>query len=247
MLKKDEALDDMFRAMNDLEATIKRGDIKMDSHLNDFREIIYPTIRDMFYLDKSKQLVKEETASKTRELLEIAANHKDEFIALVDQPDFKNLIWDNILEIANDQPFVWKKLLEKSIIRAVQIIHEGNIYTGFNHLLSAGLELPNRLFEEESPVIQALIKQLNSPNEKLVYWVMSILWRQDYCFPAVIQGFQNNLQHKDWRIRVITWECLRTWNRVHKLNIPLKPKLDFADRIKQRIFRNFESKLMSPP
>ncbi len=247
MLKKDEALDNMFRAMNDLETTIKQGEIKNQSYLSDIRQIVYPTIRDMLYLDKNTKLVEQEIVSKAEKLLKIAANHKDEFIALVEGQDFENSIWNNILETANKEPFVWKKLIERSIIRAIQIINEGDIYTGFNHLLAAGLELPDGLFEEENLAIQSLTKELNSSNEKLVYWVMSILWGQDYCFPAVIKGFQNNLQHKDWRIRVITWECLRTWNRVHKLNIPLKPKLDFADRMKQRIFRNFESTLMSPP
>lgn len=246
MLKKNKALDDMFRAMNDLEAIIKRGEIKKDSYFNDFGKIIYPTIRDMFYLEKSNTLVEEETTSQTKELLEIAANHKDEFIALVEQPDFENLIWGNILEVANKQPFVWKELLGKSIVRAIEIIHRGDRYTGFGHLLSAGLDLPDRLFDEKSPAIQVLTKQLSLPNKNLVYWAMSILWGQDYCFPAVVQALQNNLKHKDWRIRVITWECLRTWNRIHELNIPLKPKLNFADRMKQRVFRNFESKLMRP-
>ncbi len=247
MLKKDEGLDDMFRAMDDLETAIRQGDIKTQSNFNDFGQIIYPTIRDLLYVNKINKLVEEETVSKARELLKIAANHKDEFVGLVEHQDFENSIWDIILETASEQPFVWKKLIEKSIIQAIRIIHESDIHNGLSRLLAAGLELPDRLFEEENPAIQILIKQLNSSNEKLVYWAMSLLWNQDYCFPAVVEGFQNNLEHKDWRIRVITWECLRTWNRIHKLNIPLKPKLDIADRMKQRIFRSFESKLMSPP
>jgi len=247
MLKKDEGLDDIFRAMDDLEGTIRQGDIKTQLNFNDFEEIIYPTVRDLLHLNKINKSVEEETVSKTRELLKIAANHKDEFVNLVEHQDFENSIWNIILETASEQPFVWKELIEKSIIQAIKIIHESDVHDGLSLLLAASLELPDRLFEEENPAIQILIKQLNSSNEKLVYWAMSLLWSQDYCFPAVVEGFQNNLGHKDWRIRIITWEYLRTWNRIHKLNIPLKPKLDFTDRMKQRIFRSFESKLMSPP
>ncbi len=55
-----------------------------------------------------------------------------------------------------------------------------------------------------------------------------------------------NLNHPDWRLRVVSYECLDTWGKEGKLEMDKLPDLTIRDKLRKKIYRNFEVKLLAP-
>ena len=246
MENKEEFIDDLYRKIPELELLLKKylwliDEIKIERSKQD--EL---TIRGILFDNNRIKNTEKEIEKFVAKFIEFGTLDKQVFRNVIFAENvLSNYALEWIFKELSNKSRTWKSLIEELLEGIVDTIQNGaKSNFGMNHFYSLILDLPNQFFTRESAIIKKLVNELETENVSLLYAIKYFLWHQDYVYPEVIDGFNKNLEHGDWRIRLITHEYLKTWKERYKFEGLELSGLRFWDRIKGCFYRNYESKLI---
>jgi hypothetical protein len=249
-MNEEELRDETSRKLNEIERLIKVKEIKEENFYsnNQFNDKL--TIRTLrcqeIQVEKYDKLIEQ----KIKELLGLFENNSGFLEMVISEnlfEDYEKEVYSLLLKEFVKKPQEWKNILEKEFIDGLNRFKEYPDDIEFwDRFVSIGNKIPEDLFDVESKFYQKLIFELNSQNPCIVYWATMILWEKGYTNQITIEAFKKNLNHQDWRIRVITHECLATWINEKEIDLKKLNGLSFKDRKLKKFRSDYESKLLAP-
>jgi|TARA_B110000285_G_C14951290_1_gene526924 hypothetical protein len=249
-MNEEDLKDETSRKLSKIERLIKEKEVKEENFYsnNEFNDKL--TVRTFSYqeiqIEKFDKLIEQEI----KELLNLFENNSDFLEMIISEAlfdDYERETYSLFLKELVKKPRKWKNILEKEFIDGLNNFKEHSDDIEFwDRFVSIGNEIPENLFDIESKFYQKLIFELNSQNPCIIYWATIILWEKGYTNQITVEAFKKNLNHQDWRIRVITHECLETWINEKEIDLKKLNGLSFKDRKLRKFRSDYESKLLAP-
>lgn len=247
---KEEILDEIHIALTEIEKLLKLK-IQQENYFFERTQLDNNfTIRDSIYQDIQIEKHEKKINQKTEKIIDLFQWNKGSLKKLVNENFFKEYgieIYNLIINEIASRPFEWKEFIENEFIDAVDKfkIENDNIYY-WERFTNLSENISRKSFNDKSSFYNKLISELESQNSCLVYWATMILWKKEYTNSRTIEAFSKNLNHKDWRIRVISHECLQTWVKEKRIDMKNLAGLSIKDKWKVKFNKHYESKLLAP-
>ncbi|MEL7005374.1 MAG: hypothetical protein AAFN93_21965 [Bacteroidota bacterium] len=237
MDERERNLDDLYNAATDLNILARKYKYLLSDENAKTVNNDKLTVKDIMFSQRKIAKFESDFKEAALDFVELGKKQEDELQNLIVQEE---VLIDTALEFVframSSKSKEWSVLLEKCVIEVIEDLgRKGGNYEMY-HLYALLMDLPDKLYSKESDYTIRLIDTIkNSRDVKLVYCLTSFLWKQNYTYQIVIDTFTKNLSHVDWRIRLITNECLRTWKREFSLNDLYVSTPKVLDRIKAKM------------
>lgn len=244
-MQEEEFKDEICERILALESLVKRYE-RLVSRINGkIRQLENPSTKDFQFFQNMQEQFEKTLKEEAIALLHSAKKDKDFFYdILVTKKDISDEALEWIYPAISKSPEEWSNLIVALMTQLIDSTKGGN-NENLKLFYALTNNLPQKYFPEESEFIQRLTAELDNRSVKVLYWVKYVLWQQDYTYPKVLQGFQKNISHWDWRIRILTNEYLRTWKREYQLDDINVPYISISDKIRRLFYKNFELDLLS--
>lgn len=247
---KEEELDEVCEILIEMEKLIKLRDLKEEYFFNRNQTDDKLTVRDFRYqsnkIEEYEKSIREK-AKKIAKLLLINQDSLEKVFYEIFSEDYQGEIGNLMIKEIAKHPYVWKGFLEKEFINTINKlkIEPKNLHS-WERFIDLSTCMQKDIYNEKSDFYNKLLYEIDSQNSSMVYWATMILWEKNYTNSKTINAFRKNLNHPDWRIRIVSYECLQTWIKEKEIELEIFPKLSIKDFWRRRIHGNYESKLLSP-
>ncbi len=249
-MTEDELLDEVCGILDDMETLIRSRDLKEDYFFTQNQRDDQLTVRDFRYQEIQINNYENELEQNAQNILRLFQPKKGILEKLLLKgffDDYEKEVYNLICQEWSKRYNEWSDIIEKEFVNAINLFKSNpqEVYY-LERFVYLSRNLSKNAFGIESDFYKKLIAELKNKNSCIVYWATMILWEKEYTNPATIEAFRKNLTHSDWRIRIITLECLQTWIKVKLIQLTPQPQLFLKDQLRRKLNKDYESKLLVP-
>ena len=246
MSRTEQKLDNLYDHFHELEKLVKKYQTIVQFEHNKILRIKKLTAQDFLFSQKKIGKVENELKQAAINLVLSCEDQKQALDYLIVNEDCLSEIGlEVVFRAISLNPRVWFKQIEDYTIEVIEKYRDPSEKYTINHLYALLIDLPDQWFLEESKFVKKLVQTLaKGEDAKLCYCIQLCLWQQNYSYPSVVEGIKQNLVNQDWRIRLITYEFLKVWKIEHNLRDLELPSPTIIDRIKARLNKGYELKLI---
>lgn len=245
-MNMDEVIDNIYSQFSSLEELNNKINVKWEKLDNFIEQHTQEEGRYFSYANKKKIQYNWQTTRAVQQIISKNLDQKELFVELLIKAEddygsrLSSLIFLELVKNISGWENQIKFLSEYYFSKWINDSENSNSLNSFV-VLNDGL--PEKFYNLDHKLSKDIKENISNPNPKIAYWSMWWVWEQEWYDTFFLNEFEKNINHEDWRIRVISIQYLNVWGKIYKNKKYKNLNIHWNDYLLKMINRKYESKI----